>query len=103
MSDARFEDGVDKPLRLIAFEVDDLQVISAMAQDAVFPVFEMTWRPKKRRFALLLQVGSRAPVTRQNRRLRTPASRERIDGFCDEVGAKIFLSACPSSLQCRGR
>ena len=54
MSDARFEDGVDKPLRLIAFKVDDLQVISAMAQDAVFPVFEMTWYPKKRRFALLL-------------------------------------------------
>ena len=33
MSDARFEDGVDKPLRLIAFEVDDLHVISTMVQD----------------------------------------------------------------------
>ena len=35
MTDARFEDAVDKPLRLIAFEVDDLQVISTMVQDAV--------------------------------------------------------------------
>ena len=54
MSDARFEDAVDKPLRLIAFEVDDLQVISTMVQDAVLPVSEMSWRPKERRFALLL-------------------------------------------------
>ena len=54
MSDARFEDGLDKPLRLIAFEVDDLQVISAVVQDAVFPACEMSWRPKQRRFALLL-------------------------------------------------
>ena len=54
MSDARFEDAVDKPLRLIAFEVDDLQVISTMVQDAVLPVSEMSWRPKERRFALLV-------------------------------------------------
>ena len=54
MSDARFEDGVDKPLRLIAFEVDDLHVISTMVQDAVLPVSEMSWRPKEQRFALLL-------------------------------------------------
>ena len=54
MSDALFEDGLDKPLRLIAFEVDDLQVISAMVQDAILPAFEMSWRPQQRRFALLL-------------------------------------------------
>ena len=54
MSDARFEDGINKPLRLIAFEAEDLQVISAVVQDAVLPVAEMTWRPKERRFALLI-------------------------------------------------
>ena len=54
MSDALFEDGLDKPLRLIAFEVDDLQVISAVVQDAVLPACEMSWCPKQRRFALLL-------------------------------------------------
>jgi hypothetical protein len=37
MSDARFEDGMDKPLRLIAFDAEDLQVLSIMTQDAVWP------------------------------------------------------------------
>ena len=39
--DARFEDGDEQPLRLIAYEAEDLQVISALVQDAVFPVTEM--------------------------------------------------------------
>ncbi len=52
--DARFEDGGEAPLRLRAFDADDLTVISALAQDAVFPGSEMTWQPKTRRFALLL-------------------------------------------------
>lgn len=54
MSDARFEDGVDKPLRLRAFEPDDVHVISALVQDAVFPSVEMRWEKSKRRFAILL-------------------------------------------------
>lgn len=54
MNDARFEDGIDKPLRLIAFEAEGLQVISAMVQDAVLPVTEMNWRRKEHRFALLI-------------------------------------------------
>ena len=41
MSDARFEDGMDKPLRLIAFDAEDLQVVSAMTQDAVWPAAQM--------------------------------------------------------------
>ncbi|MGR3363484.1 MAG: DUF2948 family protein [Maritimibacter harenae] len=52
--DARFEDGGDRPLRLMAVDADDLGVISALAQDAVFPASEMTWHPKAREFALLL-------------------------------------------------
>ena len=54
MSDARFEDGMDKPLRLIAFDVEDLQVVSAMTQDAVWPAAQMAWHSKERRFAVLL-------------------------------------------------
>ncbi len=54
MSDASFEDGREVPLNLGAEDVDDLQVISTLTQDAVFPVTEMTWRPSERRFALLL-------------------------------------------------
>ncbi len=54
MADARFEDGGAQPLRLKALDADDLQVISALVQDAVFPITEMTWDRTRRRFALLL-------------------------------------------------
>lgn len=54
MTDARFEDGREAPLNLGALDAGDLQVISALAQDAVFPATEMTWRPAERRFALLI-------------------------------------------------
>jgi len=54
MSDARFEDGDDQPLRLLAQDAADLPVIAALVQDAVFPITEMTWSKKHRRFALLL-------------------------------------------------
>jgi hypothetical protein len=52
--DARFEDGGDKPLRLLAVDADDLGVIAALTQDAVFPSNEMAWHPKDREFAILL-------------------------------------------------
>ncbi|MCR9127520.1 MAG: DUF2948 family protein [Rhodobacteraceae bacterium] len=52
--DARFEDGAAAPLNLGALDAADLGVISALAQDAVFPITEMTWRRSDRRFALLL-------------------------------------------------
>tara|TARA_R110002096_G_scaffold51759_2_gene135191 strand:- start:825 stop:1298 length:474 start_codon:yes stop_codon:yes gene_type:complete len=54
MSDARFEDGGDKPLRLKAMDGEDLTVLSSLAQDAVFPASEMKWDRKARRFALLI-------------------------------------------------
>ncbi|NCO85747.1 MAG: DUF2948 family protein [Rhodobacterales bacterium] len=52
--DARFEDGGERPLRLRAFDAEDLAVISALVQDAVFPVSEMVWTRRDRRFALLI-------------------------------------------------
>ncbi|MEZ5769577.1 MAG: DUF2948 family protein [Paracoccaceae bacterium] len=54
MDDARFEDGGERPLRLLALDAEDLQVISTLTQDAVFPITEMSWQPRRRRFALLL-------------------------------------------------
>jgi hypothetical protein len=54
MTDARFEDGGEAPLRLVAQDVEDLRVISALVQDAVLPVTEMTHDPRRRRFALML-------------------------------------------------
>ncbi len=52
--DARFSDGAEQPLRLKAMDVDDLKVVSALVQDAVFPSNEMQWDRKQRRFAVLL-------------------------------------------------
>jgi len=54
VEDARFEDGTEKPLRLVAMDADDLNVVSALVQDAVFPGTEMLWRRSERRFAVLL-------------------------------------------------
>ncbi|WP_300512911.1 DUF2948 family protein [Aliiroseovarius sp.] len=54
VEDARFEDGGEEPLRLMAVDADDLQVVSSLVQDAVFPITEMAWHPGQRRFALLL-------------------------------------------------
>lgn len=52
--DARFEDGREAPLYLGALDGEDLQVISSLAQDAVFPVTEMQWYRSEGQFALLL-------------------------------------------------
>jgi len=54
VEDARFEDASVGPLRLQALDGDDVQVISTLVQDAVFPISEMSWQPGKRRFGLLL-------------------------------------------------
>ncbi|UXX82588.1 DUF2948 family protein [Roseovarius pelagicus] len=52
--DATFEDGREAPLNLGAFDPEDLQILSSLTQDAVFPITEMSWRPGARRFALLV-------------------------------------------------
>lgn len=54
MADARFEDGEDAPLKLLAQGADDLAVLSALVQDAVLQAPDMTWQRAKRRFACLL-------------------------------------------------
>ena len=54
MTDARFQDGGEGPLHLVAQDADDMRVISTLVQDAVLPVTEISHDPKRRRFALLL-------------------------------------------------
>ncbi len=54
VEDARFEDADDRPVKVVAQDSDDLQVISSLVQDAVFPTAEMSWKAAQRRFALLL-------------------------------------------------
>jgi len=41
-------------LKLVAFDVDDLAVVSAHVQDAVLKVRDMTFLPKEKRFAAVI-------------------------------------------------
>lgn len=54
MTDARFEDGADAPLRLLAQDADDLPILSALLQDAVLTARDMRWQASRRRFAMLV-------------------------------------------------
>lgn len=54
MADATFEEGRERPLRLIARDTDDLHVISALVQDAVLTGADLRFDARRRRFALLL-------------------------------------------------
>lgn len=52
--DARFEDAREAPLNLGAQEAEDVQIISALAQDAVLAVSDISWQAANRRLILLL-------------------------------------------------
>lgn len=54
MSDATFEDGAERPLRLLVADGEDLQVLSSLVQDSVLPGSEIQWDRAQRRLALLL-------------------------------------------------
>ncbi|MGB0507708.1 MAG: DUF2948 family protein [Pikeienuella sp.] len=82
MSDARFEDGGEQPLRLTAATADDLAVISALAQDAVCKVERVQWMARRRRFAMLLyrfRWEDRADAEKEKRTYERVASAFTID------------------------
>lgn len=54
MTDARFEDARERPLRLLAHDPEDLRVISALVQDAVLTGADLHFDRPRRRFALLV-------------------------------------------------
>ncbi|GAB4271348.1 MAG: DUF2948 family protein [Pararhodobacter sp.] len=54
MTDARFEDGAERPLRLLARDAEDLTVLSALVQDAVLGGADMRYDRTRRRFSLLI-------------------------------------------------
>ncbi|MFP7673760.1 DUF2948 family protein [Marivita sp. S0852] len=70
--DATFEDGDARPLRLVAMDQEDLQVLSALCQDAVFPATEMQWQPKQKRFGILLNRFRWEDIPLADRAGRTP-------------------------------
>ena len=54
VEDARFADADPRPLALKAEDQGDLQVISALLQDAILPSSEISYDSKRRQLALLL-------------------------------------------------
>lgn len=54
MTDARFEDGGERPVYVVARDASDIAVISALLQDAVLPVTDLRYDAKRRRFAALV-------------------------------------------------
>lgn len=54
MADARFEDGGEQPLRLLAMDAEGLEIIAALTQDAVISGSDLAWDRKRHQFGLLL-------------------------------------------------
>ena len=52
--DAKFEDGAERPLALKAETAEDVPVLAALVQDAVLAITDMSWQPKLRRLAFLI-------------------------------------------------
>jgi hypothetical protein len=97
MSDARFEDAAftDRPIRLAAQTDEDLQVISALLQDAVGSAADVSWMPKRRRLAILLNRFRWEDVEDAKRAGRT-AERVRSALLIDSALAVRALGLDPS-------
>lgn len=70
--DAKFEDGGEAPLNIGALDSEDLTVISAMVQDAVLPIGEISWKANQRRLALLINRFRWEDKTNAERQGRPP-------------------------------
>ena len=55
IQDAGFNDALDRPLNLGAQDVEDLQVISSLTQDAVLTVDDLKWNSAERQLVFLLK------------------------------------------------
>ncbi len=55
MTDASFSQGKEKPLKLIARDKSDSDVVSALIQDSIAERKEMLYEPEKHAFSLLLR------------------------------------------------
>lgn len=100
MSDARYfdVDFTDRPLRLSAQSAEDLAVISTLAQDAVGRAGEVSWMPRRRRLAILLnrfRWEDRARAEREGR----PFERVRSALLFDSVEAVRARGVDPADRQ----
>jgi len=103
VSDARFEDADEGPLRLLARDGEDLAALSALVQDAVFPGNEMQWDRVRRRFAVLLNRVRRENPARNVQRVQSvlviedvlKASSQGVERDADTVLSLLALAWLP--------
>lgn len=88
VEDARFEDGGDTPLRLKAYDPQDLEILSALCQDAVVPMGEISYDAGQRRFAMLLNRFRWEDVDRAAKRSRPVERVQSVLLFDDVMSAK---------------
>ncbi|MBU2935866.1 MULTISPECIES: DUF2948 family protein [Pacificibacter] len=86
--DARFEDGGDQPLRLKALDTEDLKILSALCQDAVVPMGEISYDAGQRRFAMLLNRFRWEDADRAAKRSRPVERVQSVLLFDDVMSAK---------------
>ncbi len=94
--DARFADADEGPLRLRALDAGDLQVVSALVQDAVLVAADMAWMRRRRRFAALVnrfrwENGTRTPERVRSMLVVEQATAVRSQGF-DRGDRDLVLS-----------
>lgn len=73
----------DDRLRLIALDIDDLAIVSALVQDAVLKAGDLRWEPRQHRFALAMnRLAWEAPQQpgprREHQRRRAAMHFERV-------------------------
>ncbi|GAA3865310.1 DUF2948 family protein [Celeribacter arenosi] len=88
VEDARFEDGGEKPLRLKALDSDDLTVISALVQDAIVPMGEISFDATARRFAMLLNRFRWEDLVAAEKRARPVERVQAVLVFDDVIAAQ---------------
>lgn len=88
IEDARFEDGGEKPLYLKAMDAEDLTVLSALVQDAVVPVGEISYDASQRHFAMLINRFRWEDVETATRRNRPVERVQAVLVFDDVLAAR---------------
>jgi hypothetical protein len=84
VTDARFADAADRPLRLTAETAEDLAVMATLAQDAVGRAADAAWLGRRRRFVAVMnrfRWEDKAAAERQRRpyeRVRAALSVENV-------------------------
>ena len=52
--DARYSDGDEQPIHLVAVDAEGLAILAALTQDAVLTLRELLWSPRRRRLDLVM-------------------------------------------------